>query len=221
MKYLRKFATKADMADLEQPNVVLIGENGEILYNAILNGVYIQHIDGKLYTREDWTAKAFANDEANGVAVIADECSFVMSIETLSADTWTDNTNFLIDGVFSTTSQSEALKDYNGKKNTAHIKANETSGAATICSNYIFPNGANGYLPSVGEMYIAYLHKDEINAARTLFKTKGYTWAYWTSTQGDESTAWYNVQLNSFICASKSMTAHQSMSFSVIPFTTL
>lgn len=33
------------------------------------NGVYIQHINGKLYTTDEWTAKAFANDEANGVAV--------------------------------------------------------------------------------------------------------------------------------------------------------
>ena len=48
MKYLRKFATKADMADLEQPNVVLIGDTEKVLYNAKIyaNGVYNKHIDG-------------------------------------------------------------------------------------------------------------------------------------------------------------------------------
>ena len=49
-------------------------------------GVYVQHVDGKLYTSEEWSNNAFANDSANGVAVLSmnDYC-FVIAKNRLSA----------------------------------------------------------------------------------------------------------------------------------------
>lgn len=44
------------------PNVVLVKEPRNILYDVMPPlGVYIQHIDGSLYTTDEWTANGFAN----------------------------------------------------------------------------------------------------------------------------------------------------------------
>lgn len=65
-----------------QPNVVLVGDEARILYNVepqLPKGAFIQHIDGKLYTTDQWSAMGFTNDEANGVAVISDNAKFVIA----------------------------------------------------------------------------------------------------------------------------------------------
>lgn len=189
MKYLRKFATKADMADLEQPNVVLIGDTSEVLYNAVPNGVYIQHIDGKLYTTEDWSAKGFVNDEANGVAVVDEKASFVIAKIGNPLTQW--GAQGFIDGVASVSSPSFASGDYNGIKNTSIIAAAYADSAAYQCENYTFPSGAKGYLPAGGEMKIAAKKSSEIENAMSIIGgeslygvgTSYYKGKIWTSTQ--------------------------------------
>lgn len=191
MKYLRKFATKADMADLEQPNVVLIGDTSEVLYNAVPNGVYIQHIDGKLYATDAWVAKGFANDEANGVAVVASECRFVIGKAELGYLSWSSDDTNLIEGCALITNSSLVKYDYLGYANTLAIIKTATSGAAYQCANYAFPNGANGYLPASGEWYVAWQNKEEVNNAMTIINAEAIVEDYhWSSSQSMENRAW-------------------------------
>ena len=35
-------------------------------------GVYIQHVNGSLYTESEWTAGGYSNDSANGVAILSE-----------------------------------------------------------------------------------------------------------------------------------------------------
>lgn len=206
MKYLRKFATEADVDVTDEPNVVLVAESGAILYNVKPKGVYVQHIDGILYTPSKWSARGFANDEANGVAVLADECSFVISKECIPGGTavWGGYGKSLTN-ITSSQNLSGLLSSYNGEADTAAIISQLTgytdsegitgAPAAEACVGFAFPNGKAGYLPSIGEIMVAAEYLDKINSAmsiiegvaltkaETIFSSsqynKNYVWGYW------------------------------------------
>ena len=175
MKYLRKFATEAEVDVDALPNVVLVAESGAVKYSVPIyeNGVYIQHIDGRLYTKGEWSVKGFANEVANGVAVIADECSFVMA-KTRAAYTKWGGYGKIISNIVTTDILAEAETDYLGKSNTEQIleqlkgytdsKGIKGSPAAEACVDYTFPNGQQGYLPSLGEWVIAEKKKATIDS---------------------------------------------------------
>ena len=193
MKYLRKFATEADIADVVQPNVILVAESKKVLYNHIPYGVYIQHIDGRLYTNDEWSTNGFANEEANGVAVIADECSFVIAKEDLPNMAWSSSSNTLIEGVTTEEWWDVAQKDYAGEINTSEILKTDTGKAVFSCVNFIFPNGQNGYLAAAGEWLIAYNNKSKIEAALIAIGGSVPSTSnngYWTSTQQTKSFAY-------------------------------
>lgn len=193
MKYLRKFATEAEIDVDASPNVVLVAESGEVKYNVpMYSGVYIQHIDGKLYTAEEWVAEAFSNNDANGVAVVAKQCQFVMakSLKT-SVIKWSKNTSTLIDGVLSTEDSAIAALDFNGEANTEKIAETDTRFAASTCINDVFPNGAKGYLPAAGELATAFGFENDINKALQAIGAKAIeSWSYWSSTQYNATSAW-------------------------------
>lgn len=195
MKYLKKFDTEAEyqafLADgYETPNVSLIEESGAIKYNIPL-GVFIQHIDGTLYTTDKWTAGGFANDQANGVAVCDINASFVIAKTLLGSMAWSSDTSNAVEGVMTTTSKSTAKNDYAGAANTALIAAIDTGKAAYSCANFVFPNGANGYLPAFGEWQVAYNNKTAVNAAMSLIGgTSLGSIYYWSSTQYSADSAW-------------------------------
>ena len=194
MKYLRKFATKADMADLEQPNVVLIGDTEKVLYNAKIyaNGVYIQHIDGRLYTSEEWETKAFANSKANGIAVIDADCSFVLAKEDCGSEKW-GSTSILVSGVAVKDSSvvSVSYSDFAGLANTEILVSKGGYPAAQICADYIFPNGSRGYLASAGEWYcVTGKYVTEVSNLLTQIGGAELQLDYWTSTQRNTKNAW-------------------------------
>lgn len=228
MKYLRKFATKADMADLEQPNVVLIGDTSEVLYNAVPNGVYIQHIDGKLYTTDAWVAKGFANDEANGVAVVASECRFVIAkVDAKSQTEYWGGYNKLIEGVMTSANAGMAASDCDGFGNTQKIVAQLDgyeddygtigSPAADYCINYTFPNGKVGYLPALGEWAIARRSKQDIsNALLIVGGNDMSTIAYWSSTQNAAMFAWASVWATSNNAAKNKATGCRVRAFTTL-----
>ena len=146
MKYLRKYETEADIDIDVTPNVVLVNDTKKVLYNynpPLPLGVFIQHVDGKLYTTDEWTAKGFSNDEANGVAVSTEECAFVIAKEDAIGDKmWTSNRGTLIEGIITTKDSNVAKNDYRGKENTDLILVTDTSEAVYSCANFLFPNGA-------------------------------------------------------------------------------
>lgn len=193
MKYLRRFNTEADVQVFVKPNVVLVADTGKVLYNvAPPIGVYIQHIDGSIYTTAEWDANGYEENLANGVAVIANEASFVIAKEMVSESLqWASDTDNAIQGAVLTSDKTAARTDYNGRANTDAIAVIDTMGAAFGCANYIFPNGNKGYLPALGEWDVAYANKTEINAALALIGGTAIPDKYhWTSTQYSSNRAW-------------------------------
>ena len=158
------------------------------------NGVYIQHIDGSLYTESEWTSAGYANNTANGVAVVSDECSFVVAKENASSSTlaWGGD-GILIEGVLSKSSSSEAIKDYQGKDNTEKIvqQLGASGGkAANACATYIFPNGKRGYLPALGELKLMFDNITTISSVMTQIGGALQNGNYGSSTQAGATNYW-------------------------------
>lgn len=185
---------KINSASLNRVGLNVIGEirssanDGPISYP---NGVYIQHIDGKLYTTDEWTAKGYANEDANGVAVIADDAQFVIAKTEIVNTPWSSNTGYIYgDGMVVT--QTGATQDFAGYEHTQVMLKTDTSGAAYKCNEYIFPNGKRGYLAAKGEWFIVENKSKEVVNALTTIGGDGisaYSSNYWTSTQRSTSYA--------------------------------
>ena len=106
-----------------QPNVVLVGDEARILYNVepqLPKGAFIQHIDGKLYTTDQWSAMGFTNDEANGVAVISDNAKFVIAKTSFDAIAWSSDASKAVEGVMLTSTLETAKTDYAGAATSSH-----------------------------------------------------------------------------------------------------
>lgn len=75
-----------------------------------------------------------------------------------------------------------ARMDYDGAENTKHIQE--------IGTDIVLDDGE--YIPSLGELYLIYLHKYEINEALSYVYGKQIAdeW-YWSSTEGSAQYAWY------------------------------
>lgn len=164
-------------------------------YTKIANGVYIYDNEGKLTATNNWNTSN--NSKAVGVAVVSDNCSFVIDkTNSNSGITWggygTDIPN--LDNI---TDSSQAKLDYDGKSNTDKIIASlgsSTSNAAGWCrSKSITVNGSvrYGYLPSLGEWQTAYNNKSMIDSAlSTIGGTAMLTGYHWSSTEYSSTGAW-------------------------------
>ena len=152
-------------------------------------GVFIQHVDGSLYTADEWTAKGFASADANGVAVNTETMSAVVAKELASESKvlWQPQSE-LVEGCY--TEVSNYPTDYNGQANTAAIVAVAQDGAGYIANQYVFPNGAKGYLPTISELYeVCVTHITDVENAIAVIggrkiDTGPYNSSeYWSSTQ--------------------------------------
>lgn len=77
----------------------------------------------------------------------------------------------------------DVVADWNGQKNTEHLKAVGLSDYISLSDGW--------YIPSMGEMLFIFTHRKEVNAA--LEKAGGQPIAddwYWTSTEYSEANAW-------------------------------
>jgi hypothetical protein len=196
MKYLRKFSYVDDVEMTLLPNVVLINSTGKVKYNvdSRVGEVKIQHINGSLFTVNEWVERGFSNDQANGVAVSCKFANFVIAKEDISEEKyWSSVKNVDLDGVLSSNDKETARTDYAGKANTDIIAASDISEAAYCCVNYEFPNGQKGYLPSAGEWTIVQKNITAIKNAMaviggTAFVNGDY---YWSSTEcATPGSAW-------------------------------
>lgn len=201
MKFLKKIETENDIHLVtERPNLVLINETKRVVYNVPVEGVYIQHVNGKLYTSAEWGEKMFSAEEANGVAVYDSRASFVISKTQLGVSRWYPEA-VLLDCFVG--SETNARLDYGGVANTEVIYVKDGSdNAATKCVDFIFPNGSTGYLPALGEWVVAYDYKQNIDEALTLIgadaiKVTEDNYAYmWSSSQYNEYNTWLWSWLN-------------------------
>lgn len=174
---------KAFIGSAEVDKVYL---GNDLVYSkGIPNGVYIYHTNGKLYKPGEWDTAN--NPNAVGVAVLTDDCKFVVApTENSSTQNWSKD-RVLIPGITTTDYMDIAKADYKGKQNTdawvAHYGL-DTDYAAGWCRNYTFKNGKKGYLGGLGEWWTLFNNKSAIDAA--LSKCGGsalQTRVYFSSTQ--------------------------------------
>lgn len=159
-------------------------------------GVYIEDVEGYLYTEDEWDGSKMAN----GIAVLTDNCRFVMALQDahISSCMW-GGYRKVISGIATATEAFMAKADYAGASNT-DIIINELSGyndnyvtgapAAEYCKAFTYPNGKKGYLGAAGEWQAALDNKAAIVYA--LSKCGGLVLSddYWTSTPYTQNRSW-------------------------------
>lgn len=173
-------------------------------------GVFIQSVDGELYTVDEWGS---VSKTANGVAVIGVNHGFVISLNAIN------NLHYggyeqVIDGVTTTKDRDLAKLDFNGVLNTdLLIKAlsgtndgySDGAPAAEFCKSCIAPNGRNGYLGSAGELNLMF---ENITSVESALKRCGGTSAknnYMSSTMNNSTSYWYIQSSNSYLVAKNKM----------------
>ena len=148
------------------------------------NCVYIQDVYGKLWKTEDWDKSV----KPNAIVVFAKEAKFRIALnKQLSMDSISSKcTDPLENYVTAIKDEDAAMVDYDGACNTAKILQLKpsTGYAAGYCNSFTFPDGkTKGYLPSLGQLYLAYQNKVAINAALAVCggTVMAESW-YWSST---------------------------------------
>lgn len=177
-----------------------------MVYQVNLMGVYIEDIDGNLYTEAQWDG----SKTANGIAVLTDNCEFVMALQDAYTSTcqWGSYGTEVTD-ILTTIDASTAKTDYRGNENTTAIlnqlgNSSSTSDAppAYYCRAFTFPNGRKGYLGAAGEWQAALSNKNAIVSALSKCGGTAISNYYWTSTQSSPYDSWcirwdYEALLNS------------------------
>lgn len=163
----------------------------------VANGVYIQDVDGNLYTESEWDTMKVAN----GIAVVTDECSFVIALEDARENVqWSQygNARSLTKATYA-----EAALDFNGLGNTNNMisTASSTNNAAQYCRDYIFPNGQTGYLGAVGEWNAVANSFDEIEELLSVIGAESFKEYSWASTENtsDMGVYAYNKSTNQYV----------------------
>ena len=160
-------------------------------------GIFIEDIDGNLYTEAQWDG----SKTANGIAVLTDNCRFVIAKEDASSsDLRWGGYGKTVPDIVTSKSSSTAVLDYDGAGNTPKIieyLAGTNDGyvdgapAAEACAAFTFPNGKKGYLPALGEWKTAYNNKTAVESAMTLIGGAAIqTDFYWSSTQYSSNNSW-------------------------------
>lgn len=158
------------------------------------NGVYIEDVNGILYTKEEWANQSVANsivvvDGSRAVRMALEEPSGTLSIHSSKTKDFTDIQKY--------SDENTAVLDFSGKENTESIVKIQpsTDYAAGWCINYTFPDGkTKGYLPSLGEWMLCYKNKEDVDKCLELCNSKALTKEryYWSSTlYGFRSTTMY------------------------------
>lgn len=184
------------------------------------NGIYILRTDNMLYTKEIW--RTDWNNEAVGVAVLSNNCKFVISKTQGGLMTW-GGYGTTISGIVTTTDANTAKKDYAGKDNTDKIIAQlgaSSAPAANYCKNTsgLFPDGRQGYLGSLGEWQEAYNNKSEIDACMSLIGGTAIATNYyhWTSSQYSSNYAWFLHWSDGVVLSFNKTTSSQARSFAAL-----
>ncbi len=168
------------------------------------SGAYIQHIDGSLYSEEEWVAKGFSNEEANGVYVSNGWRAMIIAKDSLGNIPWSSKPSVLIDGVTTADDYDIAMSYNNGVEDTAKIAAFDPDSAAAACANYTFPNGQKGYLPSLAEVRSMLGCNEclELIGGTPIDEDGTY---YWSSIQADAEHAFSaRIIMHDFIAFDKS-----------------
>lgn len=154
-------------------------------------GVFIYDTNGNLTKPEEWNTAN--NDLAVGVAVIDENCSFIIG------KTQSNNNIAWSSKLYGTTVsgiKTSATTDYVGESNSSIVRgltSGETNAFNWAYGNTITVNGTTlyGYIGAGGEWYTAYHNRSAINSAlNKIDGTAMTTNDYWTSTQYNSEDAW-------------------------------
>lgn len=161
----------------------------------VANGVYIEDVNGKLWTKSEWDGSV----TPNGVAVVTPETSFVISRNRLDGSGPYSNLTSLSGDIVTTKDSSVAMMDFNGYNNTVGIvKKDGTNSSgyyslAKRCQDYTFPNGQKGYLGAAGEVRILYSNAVKVQALLNLIYGSSLALTHPSSTLYDSSNFWVIV----------------------------
>ena len=188
---------------------VLASSNTDVIWPSV--PVFIIDKNGYGVTIEDWTSSM----GAIAVALQTKNVNARISLTNLSKNKLTFGLSGNIDGIAKTSSNKsnmipgdQAKTDYAGKNNTdkeVQLLFTKDETVIRLIATYSFPDGANGYVPSLGEMRELFRYQSEINAAlRKVGGTPVVDDWYWTSTQhylpyriwayggyNDDDTRWF------------------------------
>lgn len=146
------------------------------------NGIYAAYADGSMRTAEN------ADTNAIGVAVITDNCKFIIDKTNKKNVAWDSNygTNGVIAECFAADNSDTAKTNYTGVSNTDAITAVVTGGEAAkycrSCSKTIAGKTVYGYLGACGEWNTAYDNKTTVDSIMsTIGGTAIGSSSYWTS----------------------------------------
>lgn len=195
-----------------------------MVYEVEILGVFIQDVDGKLYTGDEWDTSN--NDKVNGIAV------FTSNVKVLITTTPyygliinNDEKNKEYDNYMTPIQDyTQAIADYNGVENTANmLKVNpSTEYAAGWCDAYIFPDGVTrGHLPSLGELREVYLNIGYVSSLLNMVGISISLDEYLSSTyRGDANgyCVFYTIELHN---GAMYFFKHLHNSFNVLPFARL
>ena len=157
-------------------------ENSGLIIPA--DGVYIEGLDGRAYTVDNWKG----GNAANSIVVASGDVKFRVALtEPLKSMRMSGSFTDTLENYMTALSDlSKALADYDGAGNTAKIMQVQpsTDYAAGYCNAFIFPDGkTKGFLPSLGQLNLVNQNVSDVNAA--LSKCGGTAmneYAHWAST---------------------------------------
>lgn len=202
LEIVKEVCSLQDCTLQEIYNFVKTGKavTGALPTSAVLNtipadGVYIVTQDGRAYKFAGNTNLIF--DRYNpviGIGVKQGDHAVIVALkdaadgEDVTLTAREDTTDY--DGYIDT--RIDAVADWNGKTNTDHLRE--------IGLNPAIELKDGEYIPSVGEMYLIYTHRREINAALRHVGGEeiGALW-YWTSTEYSAGYAWYLTLSNGYL----------------------
>ena len=149
----------------------------------LLNGVYIEATNGKLFTAKKWTGSL----TPNSVVVISNGVSFRIAL-TQSSDLMKIHSSYYgtLERYMTAFSDAPSAKlDRQSAENTANImKVQSGTGyAAGYCKSFTFPDGkTKGLLPALGWFQTAYDNKSAVDAClaacgATAMDIFNYHWA--------------------------------------------
>ena len=148
------------------------------------DGVYIEGLDGRAYTVDEW----HGGDTANSVVAASGDVKFRIALTDAPSQMGisSDYTDPLENYMAAISGETEAMADYDGAQNTAKILQMQpsTGYAAGYCDAFVFPDGkTKGFLPSLGQLWLAYQNKAAVDAALVACSGTAMTTShYWTST---------------------------------------
>lgn len=191
-------------------------------------GVYIQATNGKCYTKNEWGEVSGLTP--NGIAVITDNCRFVMALACIENKQIYNNSS-VVPNLTSKPGTNTSYSDYSGKSNTDILiqsYGSSSTYAAGACVNYVFPNGNKGYIGSHGEWAAFYNNRAGIVDLYNLLGSSIFSFGgnWWTSTYCglDGSEVYFHVagiDSGRYLNINNDIRIITHSSTDIIPFTTI